>query len=80
MHSILRKITTIYQLLKTVFLFLTLTCLSYMLVIETIQAAPLRVHFIDIGQGDSALIQSPNDKVILIDSDLPKVGKPYETI
>lgn len=75
MHSILSKITTIYQLLKTVFLFLTLTSLSYMSVIETIQAAPLRVHFIDIGQGDSALIQSPNDKVILIDSGPSKSWK-----
>lgn len=31
-------------------------------------AEPLTIHFIDIGQGDSALIQSPNGKIILIDS------------
>ena len=31
-------------------------------------ADDLRLHFIDIGQGDSALIQSPTNKVILIDS------------
>lgn len=31
-------------------------------------AAPLKVHFIDIGQGDSALIESPGGKIILVDS------------
>lgn len=31
-------------------------------------ADDLRIHFIDIGQGDSALIQSPTNKVVLIDS------------
>ncbi|WP_163971018.1 ComEC/Rec2 family competence protein [Oceanobacillus halotolerans] len=35
----------------------------------------LEVHFIDVGQGDSVLVKTPNDKVILIDGGRPKVGK-----
>lgn len=35
------------------------------------QAAPLVVSFIDIGQGDSALLQTPSGKNILIDSGPP---------
>ena len=65
MSSILPNTTTKYQTLKTVLLFLLLICFSYISTIENSLAAPLRVHFIDIGQGDSALIQSPNNKVVL---------------
>jgi competence protein ComEC len=28
----------------------------------------LRIHFINVGQGDCILIQTPNDKTLLVDS------------
>ena len=75
MSSILPNTTNIYQTLKTVFLFLLFSCFSCISTIESSLASPLRIHFIDIGQGDSALIQSPNNKVILIDSGPSKSWK-----
>jgi len=34
----------------------------------------LKVHFIDVGQGDSMLIQCPNGSDILVDAGVPSEG------
>ncbi len=47
-------------LLVPIIFFLWLFQLSY--------AQDLEIHFIDVGQGDSILIKTPNNKTILIDA------------
>ncbi len=37
-------------------------------------SGPLRVHFVDVGQGDSILIQTPNGQTILIDGGETNTG------
>lgn len=39
------------------------------------QRSLLKVHIIDVGQGDSILIQTPSNKIVLIDGGPPVAGK-----
>ncbi len=56
----------------TMLLFLVLTCSGQSVHGEQ---SEMDVHFIDVGQGDSILIQTPSDKNILIDGGPPEAGK-----
>lgn len=63
------------KLLLIIFGNLALTFLYHPIVFS----APLTIHFMDIGQGDSALIESPTGKKILIDSGPSKSWKALRT-
>lgn len=60
--------------MKRILFILSLICM-FPLAITTAADAPMRVHFIDVGQGDSILIETPQKKNILIDGGEPDAGK-----
>lgn len=57
------KLLSLYNKKKTVILLIFLFYISF-----SIYYRPLEIHFIDVGQGDSALIITPKRQAILIDT------------
>lgn len=62
---------------KRIILILLLSMLTYtpFPVVEATDLNSMKTHFIDVGQGDSMLIQTPEGKNILIDGGPPEAGK-----
>jgi len=48
-------------------------------VVEAADENSMKIHFIDVGQGDSMLIQTPTGKNVLIDGGPPEAGKKVAT-
>lgn len=65
-----RKIATNFLIVWLILFFSTSTIYA-----EDGEKGLLRIHFIDVGQGDSILIETPNHKHILIDAGPPRAGK-----
>lgn len=62
----------IFKVFNVVFILLLFTIPNPSFAAEQQQ---MKVHFIDVGQGDSILIETPSDKTILIDGGPPGAGK-----
>jgi len=60
---------------KTSFFILLLALLpGLLLCYNLVREKPLKIHMIDVGEGDAFLIQTPNKEVILIDTGNPVTG------
>lgn len=62
------KIIIILLLVSTIYT-------AYLLINRNLGIGSLKMHFIDVGQGDSTLIITPNNKSILIDAGDEKSAK-----
>lgn len=63
------------QIKMLIIVTIILQSLSFPVIAQKIERPGLEVHFIDVGQGDSILIQTPQGKSILIDGGPPNAGK-----
>src|SRR5699024_3951709 len=60
----------------TIMLCIVLTGLNVPIMLVSSQITEeMHVHFIDVGQGDSILIETPSEKSILIDGGPPEAGQ-----